>query len=352
MLYREALNYPPPRQDVDVTKVFSFNVIPNSFRDLVIQKLEGNTESFEIQDDGYQSEFNNKLDCFGSKEPRNEIESLCKAGLSDAAATLPLPQGAREMRFTLHTSLKKKAAFTLAEVLITLGIIGVVAALTLPSLIQQYREKEYTTKLKKFYTVMENAARLVEEKYGTTDTWGLTNSFTEDDSSTQEEIDAKDASKQLFWKRYAEFINIRLQEGTNIKKVYGMDKKTQLSNNGGLKRTWNFNDGTIIRSTWLQTNANTSCSENNKCGDLSVDLNGDKGPNSIGHDIFFFEITRTGIRPLGYKGDTSRPFDTSCVHGKSGAYNGYGCTAWVIYNENMDYLHCDGLGWDKKLKCK
>ena len=53
-----------------------------------------------------------------------------------------------------------------------------------------------------------------------------------------------------------------------------------------------------------------------------------------------------------YKGDTSRPFDTSCVHGASGAYNGYGCTAWVIYNENMDYLHCNGLGWDKKVRCR
>ena len=44
-------------------------------------------------------------------------------------------------RFTSHFSLKRKAAFTLAEVLITLGIIGIVAALTLPSLIQSYKER-------------------------------------------------------------------------------------------------------------------------------------------------------------------------------------------------------------------
>lgn len=46
----------------------------------------------------------------------------------------------------------KRGAFTLAEVLITLGIIGVVAAMTLPSLISKYDKKVATTRLKKFYT--------------------------------------------------------------------------------------------------------------------------------------------------------------------------------------------------------
>ena len=262
--------------------------------------------------------------------------------------TFTLAEGATYVAMTNNDC---QNAFTLAEVLITLGIIGVVAAMTLPSLIQKFREKEYTTKLKKFYAVMENAGRLVEEEYGTVDTWGLSNSFIEDDSSTQEEIDKKTKSINTFWSRYGEFIGMSSrQKYGQPRTVYDINKKSVLSNT--LKSFWWFNDGTVIRSTWLQTNANTSCSENNKCGDLSVDLNGDKGPNAVGHDIFFFEITKNGIKPLGYKGDTSRPFDTSCVHGASGAYNGYGCTAWVIYNENMDYLHCNGLGWDKKVRCR
>src|SRR5574344_897243 len=51
----------------------------------------------------------------------------------------------------------KKPAFTLAEVLITLGIIGVVAALTLPVLISNYKDKEYKTAYKKAYSDMSNA---------------------------------------------------------------------------------------------------------------------------------------------------------------------------------------------------
>src|SRR5574344_429982 len=50
---------------------------------------------------------------------------------------------------------RKKSAFTLAEVLITLGIIGVVAALTLPSLIENHNKKVWVTSLQKNYSVLE-----------------------------------------------------------------------------------------------------------------------------------------------------------------------------------------------------
>ena len=52
---------------------------------------------------------------------------------------------------------RKRCAFTLAEVLITLGVIGVVAAMTLPSLIADYKEKELVTRAKRSYSVIMNA---------------------------------------------------------------------------------------------------------------------------------------------------------------------------------------------------
>ena len=54
----------------------------------------------------------------------------------------PCGSGKSPSRSTFHTSLKKRAAFTLAEVLITLGIIGVVAAITMPSVIGHYKRQE------------------------------------------------------------------------------------------------------------------------------------------------------------------------------------------------------------------
>ena len=50
-----------------------------------------------------------------------------------------------------------KNAFTLAEVLITLGIIGVAAAMTMPSLIAEHIEKSTIARLKKVYSVLDNA---------------------------------------------------------------------------------------------------------------------------------------------------------------------------------------------------
>ncbi len=53
-----------------------------------------------------------------------------------------------------------KIAFTLAEVLITLGIIGVVASLTLPSVIANYKEKVLVEQVQKAYSEMQNALKL------------------------------------------------------------------------------------------------------------------------------------------------------------------------------------------------
>ena len=65
-------------------------------------------------------------------------------------------RGKSSSRFTLHTSLKKHAAFTLAEVLITLGIIGVVAAITMPAIISNYQKKQTVSQLKKAYSLLSN----------------------------------------------------------------------------------------------------------------------------------------------------------------------------------------------------
>lgn len=57
--------------------------------------------------------------------------------------------------------------FTLAEVLITLGIIGVVAAMTLPALIQNYQKMVVENQLKVVYSLITNAFKMAEAEYGT-----------------------------------------------------------------------------------------------------------------------------------------------------------------------------------------
>ena len=61
----------------------------------------------------------------------------------------------------------RRAAFTLAEVLITLGVIGVVAALTIPTLISKHQKKVYVTQFKKAYNTVTNAFKLMQAETGT-----------------------------------------------------------------------------------------------------------------------------------------------------------------------------------------
>ena len=71
---------------------------------------------------------------------------------------------------------RKYIAFTLAEVLITLGIIGVVAAMTLPVVIGNYQKKVTAAKVKKFYSMFNQAIKLSEIENGEFKYWSYENS--------------------------------------------------------------------------------------------------------------------------------------------------------------------------------
>lgn len=73
--------------------------------------------------------------------------------------------------FTKRQSTKFSNAFTLAEVLITLGIIGIISAMTIPMLIQKYSQYVVEIKLKRFYTTMAQAITMAETDYGAKEHW-------------------------------------------------------------------------------------------------------------------------------------------------------------------------------------
>lgn len=58
-----------------------------------------------------------------------------------------------------------------------------------------------------------------------------------------------------------------------------------------------------------------------------------------------FYLTKQNIMPAGTENETGWPFSTCYSHGGA-------CTAWVLINENMDYLKCKGLSWSGNKKCK
>lgn len=78
---------------------------------------------------------------------------------------------AEDATHVAHWNNSRKIAFTLAEVLITLGIIGVVAAMTIPTLMANHRKKVVETKLEKIYSVMNQAINLTNAEYGDVTNW-------------------------------------------------------------------------------------------------------------------------------------------------------------------------------------
>ena len=88
-----------------------------------------------------------------------------------------------------------KRGVTLAEILITLGIIGIVAAITMPTLVQSYRNMEVEGKLRKIYTVMNQAIKMSEIENGPKEYWDMTCSL--NDSGTPNE-DCSNNIKKYF----------------------------------------------------------------------------------------------------------------------------------------------------------
>lgn len=83
-----------------------------------------------------------------------------------------------------HKPFDKFVAFTLAEVLITLGIIGVVAALTIPSLISRYRGKVAVSRLQKFYSTMQQALTKSELDNGQMSDWTYATLYSQEENTT------------------------------------------------------------------------------------------------------------------------------------------------------------------------
>ena len=243
----------------------------------------------------------------------------------------------------LYTS---KVAFTLAEVLITLGIIGVVSAITMPTVITKYQEQKTVTQLNKVYSVMSQAWQMMQAEYGTIDTWGMSNTDTGLKDENENAIYDHSAQK-LIVERLKPYLKIArtceagktcdMRDRYNLKgEKIGKGGSIAGSGDCPAEGMFYLADGTGIFMGWFVTNSI----------DFDVILPGNK--RILGKSEFYFNGSPKGIVPEGK--DSS--FKNRCNLNANGTYVGRGCTAWVIYNKNMDYLHCNDLSWDGKTKCK
>lgn len=216
---------------------------------------------------------------------------------------------------------KEKYAFTLAEVLITLGIIGVVAAMTIPTLMQKYQIKRNIAILKEDQAIIAQMLKFSIEENGEPEGWGL---------ESHGEKSAKILAEKFnpYWK-------LSLDCG-----VY--DEKGDCFYNGITK----YLDGSPS-ANFAKDNSCYKIKLNNGTGIVYyfypnpdrlyfvVDVNGDKKPNVIGRDIFWFGYnSEKGLKPFGAPND-EYDYRTNC----SLTTNGHGCAYYVLMFGNQNYLN-------------
>ena len=238
-------------------------------------------------------------------------------------------------QLTTHNSLVKAIAFTLAETLVVMGIIGVVAALTIPNLNQSTGDREKVAKLKKVYSNLEDAFGRATAVYGPIDEW-----FINDNNNNV-------TMSERFANRVTEFMKISKNCPSDENGCMATVPYKDLDGNatglnfveGALYKShpkYLFADGTAIAFDIINGSCNedysSSDTTNNPlregCGGFYVDIDGAKGANTIGKDLFLFYITKTGVYPMGSKLSS----DASCFRESTS------CAAWVIETGNMDYL--------------
>lgn len=179
----------------------------------------------------------------------------------------------------MNKDLKKKRAFTLAEVLITLGIIGIVAAMTIPTLISNYKEKQTISKLQKTYALFKNAFEMGKIEHGDYSLWSWNHKPLTDC-----------ARVKYFWETYI-FPHLKITKKcfpvteecfpvNTAQTLNGRNDVFVKSNRGGFV----LNDGTMIY-TWAGGDAYQPHIW------VVVDINGANKPNIIGKDIFYLRFS-------------------------------------------------------------
>lgn len=220
-----------------------------------------------------------------------------------------------------------KKAFTMAEVLMVLAVIGVVAAMALPRLSDNVDEQALVAGVRKAYSDLQIAYDAMVTRYGEPDGW----------------LNGLESNKKA-----SELLKNRLKESLDVE----LDCEDSASNCMPTSTTdayyLKLKSG-IGLAISADNDVDFTCGDQYKyypCafGDIYVDVNGpDKGPNQDGYDIFDFVLSGNGVEPEGLS-------YASGIYIYDGTPNMN--TAWAIKAGNLDYNKCfSDLSWANKRTC-
>lgn len=215
--------------------------------------------------------------------------------------------------------MKNKKAFTLAELLVTLTIIGIIAALTIPSLQTSMSRSSYAEAAKKAFVTLSDVVEMRKAFGDPYQKWTFT------DEKTDE-----------IYEKLKPHLNIvkecKDEAGCWTPVVQGL--------NGGTATNFSANGyGSPARSFKLADGMNVAFDVHSESFNVTrekmdsilfaVDVNGDRKPNKLGEDIFIFVLGDNGLLPAGNdavgNGDCTRDQE------------GRDCAARILRDGRMEY---------------
>lgn len=204
---------------------------------------------------------------------------------------MPKPQNPAIMTSIIKHNYK--SAFTLAEVLVTLAIIGVVASLTIPSLVKSYQDTANYTKWKKQYSIAKQAIKMIQANNGFANV--------SDPSIIRDDFESVLGAfvKKGNWN------TMNTQYYNYYKNTTGQSSSTWIS------RTGLRSDGSMWgfwTNAWVDCNGvSTNGVLTGICSEIRIDVNGTAPPNMFGKDLFWLWLVRNNgvydVYPYGSRGD-------------------------------------------------
>lgn len=220
----------------------------------------------------------------------------------------------------INTPVAPPSALTLAEVLITLAIIGVVSALTIPTLVKNYQEKQLIVKTKKVWADINNAILMSQNDYGVVGNNSLLFNKT-NESGMIADILAKYFKGSKVCKGHwfsgcsqyyytVKFATERLNEDNTIQTGNLSANKIILQNGAIISISTNLSGCAPTEHTAPlvdKVTGETIKDENGNpimhtytsytCANLQFDVNGANPPNQYGRDVYYFWVYRNKLEP-------------------------------------------------------
>lgn len=224
---------------------------------------------------------------------------------------------------------KSNVAFTLAEVLITLGIIGVVAAMTIPTLLANSQKKDAFAALQKALSAIsqislqlrgENGGSMANLATTNLDFANLFQPYMKIAKFCQDDTD----SENCYTKNTDVILNLQGSSyGSLVGANYYKDRPKLVTS-----------DGFVYIFYWTNPNCDGASyvrgGVNEGCGVISVDINGTKSPNALGKDIFVTAVNKYNVTPvITSSGD--------CTLSNTDKWNGSNCAWKAIMEGGINY---------------